>query len=75
MDATIKAMLALGRSEDELTFACHPRSKPPPGMFPVKIGESTLHGKGVFATRKVSKAEVLTTYPCHNIVYDLICGV
>jgi hypothetical protein len=41
---------------------------------PCIIRDSPIHGKGVFATRKILKGEKITVYPCHYLyVNGSIC--
>ena len=35
----------------------------PSKLFPVTLGNSSVHGQGVFATRDIAKGELLTLYP------------
>lgn len=41
--------------------------------FPVTVNDSTIHGKGVFATENISKGEVCTLYPCDSVIIDNMC--
>ena len=41
----------------------------PRRMFPVVVGASPLHGRGVFATRDIAEGELLTLYPPDGLAY------
>ena len=36
---------------------------------PVELRSSLVHGKGVFATRDIAEGEVVTIYPCHEMLW------
>lgn len=70
---TPEAMAALG---DMLTQLAKALLQPPPshghgGVYKCEVRESSVHGRGVFATSSIACGEVVTCYPQHAISLDL----
>lgn len=61
-------LLQKGITKEQLPLFLSDSPVPMTDLFPVVLGDSTIHGKGLFATRFVAKGKVLTMYPCHMLV-------
>jgi hypothetical protein len=56
-------------AKKSLVDRAYPRLALPSQLFPVAVGRSPLHGRGVFATRDIAQGELLTLYPPDGLAH------
>lgn len=71
LDSSVKLEKSKGGTYEQILFGMShqiERNTQMANMISVEVKPSPIHGRGVFATRKIFKDDVITVYPCHKIV-------